>query len=162
MMIEYSKTAEDIQNRVKDLAWMQGRFLVYIAIGLCTLGLGFVVYGLLLANTGYVGWGIQFVAFAVADMVVFSTLYKRIQKAVNKNFDEFAVEDRIDYTIETTEEDKLLFTRLTDGDSFEISWGDIKKIKYMKTILVLVLKNKRTIDMPRSVDLSSLMETKEA
>lgn len=160
-MIEYSKFEADTKNRVKDLAWMNGRFFIYAAYVFGAVGLGFILAGLIFTNQGWLGLGIQILALGIADVVVFITLYKRFQKAVTRNFDKYAVDGRIDYTIETTEEGKLLFTRQTDDDSFEIAWSDIRKMKYMKTIIVIVLRDKRTIDIPRSVDISVLMDASE-
>ena len=94
---------------------------------------------------------------AVVCVAIYIIVYSKTKKVVNANFEENEIDGKIDFTIERIDGETLEFTRLTDEESFQITRADIKSIKRLKSINVIILNNKRTIDLPKQVDIDELI-----
>jgi len=90
-------------------------------------------------------------------IVMYGILYDKFTKAVNGNFESYEIDGKIDFTLERIAEDTLVFTRLTDEASFQIQKSDIKTVRTLKTIHVILLKDGRTIDLPKREDIDELI-----
>lgn len=157
-MIEYSKTSADTKNRVKDLAWANGRYLVVFAALVFPFALYHLLVGYVAQQGNALKLGIQLTTLTVVLLAIYLILYYKLNKAVKANFENYAEEDRIDFTLENFDENTLLFTRLTDEETFEVRRIDVKRIKHMKTIHVIFLRNKKTIDLPRREDIDEILK----
>ena len=156
-MIEYSKYASDSKQRIRDLAWMNGRFFVIFAICVFPISVCFLVIGFIAGVSEMVTTGLQILTLFGVLLAVYITIYMRAKKAVNSNFYKWAEDDKIDFTLEKVDEYTLEFTRLADGQKMTVHILDIKSIKRLKTINVLVLKNKKFIDLPKRADIDEMI-----
>lgn len=157
MMIEYSKTAADTKRRIRDLAWLHGK--LFPIAGVCVLPFSayFFLTGMASGAPEAVKLGWQLLTLSAVCFAVYLIVRSKLKKAVITNFETYEIDEKIDFTIEKTDEDTLEFTRLTDEESFEIHKADIKCIKYMKYTNVVILKDKRTIDIPNRVNIDELI-----
>lgn len=156
-MIEYSKTASDNKYRIQDLTWMNGRLFAMISIVAFILGGNFFLAGILGKSDAALNLGLRILTIAAVALVIFITVHNKTKKAVLTNFEEFEVDGQIDFTIEQIDEETMELTRLTDEQSFQIGRGDIKKIRYMKHTNIIILNDKRTVDIPKRVDISEVI-----
>lgn len=156
-MIEYSKTAADNKNRIRDLAWLHGRFFAIAAICVVPVCVYFFLAGMISNAPALIKLGFRTMTLAAVLLAIYCILRSKLKKAVISNFDEYEMDGKIDFTIEKTDDDTLEFTRLTDEESFEIRKADIKCIKYFKYTNIVVLKDKRTIDIPNRVNIDELI-----
>ena len=156
-MIEYSKTASDNKYRIQDLTWMNGRLFAVISIVAFILGGNFFLAGIFGKSDAALNLGLRILTIAAVALVIFITVYNKTKKAVLTNFEEFEVDGQIDFTIEQIDEETMELTRLTDEQSFQIGRGDIKKIRYMKHTNIIILNDKRTVDIPKRVDISEVI-----
>ena len=156
-MIEYSKTAADNKSRIRDLTWMNGRFFAILA--LCVMPVS--AYHLMIGVFGNVHaamqLGIQTLTLAAVLVAIYVIIYTKTRKAVIGNFEEYEIEGEIKFTIEKIDETTLEFTRLTDEVSFQVTKYDIKRIKRLKSTIVIILENKTTIDLPKRADIDALI-----
>ena len=156
-MIEYSKFASDTNHRIRDLTWMNaGRFAV---AGVCVLpiSLYYLVVGIAVSASAAIKLGFQILTMVAVLLAIYLIVYTKVKKAVKTNFEEYEIDGKIDFTVERIDEDTLEFTRLTDEESFQVSRADIKKIKRLKNTIVIILKNKTTIDLPKRTDIDELI-----
>ena len=156
-MIEYSKYASDTKSRIRDLAWMNGRFFIFFAIFVLPVSAYFLVIGFLAGVNEMVTTGLQVFTLFVVLIAVYITVYVKTKKAVTMNFDKLAENDKIDFTLEKVDDSTLQFTRLTDGEVITVNILDIKSIKRLKTITVILLKNKKMIDLPKRSDIDEMI-----
>lgn len=156
-MIEYSKTATDTKSRIRDLAWMNGRFFIFFAICVLPVSAYFLVIGFIAGVNEMVTTGLQTLTLFVVLIAVYITVYVKTKKAVTLNFDKLAEDDKIDFTLEKVDEYTLEFTRLADGQTMKVNILDIKSIKRLKSINVIVLKNKKFIDLPKRADIEEMI-----
>ena len=156
-MIEYSKTAADTKSRIRDLAWMNGRFFIFFAIFVLPVSAYFLVIGFLAGVNEMVTTGLQTLTLFGVLIAVYITVYVKTKKAVTQNFNKLAENDKIDFTLEKVDDSTLQFTRLTDGEVITVNILDIKSIKRLKTITVIVLKNKKMIDLPKRSDIDEMI-----
>ena len=156
-MIEYSKYASDTKSRIRDLAWMNGRFFIFFAICVLPVSAYFLVIGFLAGVNEMVTTGLQTLTLFGVLIAVYITVYVKTKKAVTMNFDKLAENDKIDFTLEKVDDSTLQFTRLTDGEVITVNILDIKSIKRLKTITVIVLKNKKMIDLPKRSDIDEII-----
>lgn len=156
-MIQYTRCAADTKNRIKELALASGGFFLILAACALVVAVVFFVAGAIAQNTVVSSFGMRALIFVFVLVGIYFVVYSNIRKAVKANFESLEVDGKIDYTLETTEDGKLRFTRLTDEEFFEINYADIKKIKHVKTITVIFLKNGKTVDIPIDVDLAGLI-----
>ena len=156
-MIEYSKTAADTKHRIRDLAWLHGR--IFAIAGFCVLPVSayFFVGGMISDAPIAIKTGFQTLTLAAVLFAVYGILRSKLKKVVNRNFEAYELDGKIDFTVEKIDDDTLEFTRLTDEESFEIHKADIKCIKYLKFTNVVILKDKRTIDIPNRVNIDELI-----
>ena len=156
-MIEYSKTESDIKQRIKELSWMNGRLFVWFAICVLPFSAYFFIAGILDNASEAITMGFQTLTMAAVLLAVYITIYVKTQKAVTLNFDKLAEENKIDFTLEKVDDCTLQFTRLTDGETMLVNILDIKSIKRLKTINVIILKNKKMIDLPKRPDIDEMI-----
>ena len=157
LAVEYSKTAADTKSRIRDLAWMNGRFFIFFAIFVLPVSAYFLVIGFLAGVNEMVTTGLQTLTLFGVLIAVYITVYVKTKKAVTMNFDKLAENDKIDFTLEKVDDSTLQFTRLTDGEVITVNILDIKSIKRLKTITVIVLKNKKMIDLPKRSDIDEMI-----
>ena len=139
------------------MTWMRGRFFIFVAIAVFALMMFFFLVGIFSKSGDAIQFGIYAATLFAVLIVTYCILYAKFQKAVIGNFDTYAVDGKIEFTLEKTEENTLEFTRLTDEESFCIDKADIKTIRSMKTIYVILLKDGRTVDFPKQPDIDDLM-----
>ena len=156
-MICYSKTASDTKHRVRDLAWLHGRFFAIAAICVAPVCVYFFLAGIISNAPTLIQLGFRTMTLAAVLLAIYFILRSKLNKAVIANFEEYEMDGKIDFTIEKTDDDTLEFTRLTDEESFEIHKADIKGIKYLKYTNVVILKDKKTIDIPNRVNIDELI-----
>ena len=156
-MIAYSKTAADTNHRIRDLAWLHGRFFAIAAICVLPVCAYFFLAGIASKAPAAIKMGFQTLTLAAVLAAIYGILRSKLKKAVKANFEEYEIDGKIDFTIERIDEDTLEFTRLTDEESFQITKADIKSIKYLKFTNVVLLKDKRTIDIPNRVNIDELI-----
>jgi hypothetical protein len=158
IMIEYSKTAADNKNRIKEMTWMKGR--IFMIFAMCVLPLS--VFLFLVGFFGNVAEAVQMGTYAatldVVLVVMYAILYDKFTKAVTRNFDAYELDGKIDFTLEQIDDETMEFTRLTDEETFQISKKNIKKIRYGKTIILIILKDGRTIDVPKRADIEDIIK----
>jgi hypothetical protein len=157
-MIQYSKSASDTKSRVRDLTWMNGRIFVIAAICLFPFAAYHLIAGILLSSAEALKLGIQLSTLTAVLLAIYIIIYSKTKKAVTSNFDECEVDGKIDFTIEQIDEDTMEFTRVTDMESFTIKKTDIKNIRCLKTINVIILTNKKTVDLPKQTDLTEILD----
>lgn len=160
-MIQYTKYASDTKNRIKELTWASGGIFLIIAACVMPVTLYFFIVGIAAQQAEALSMGWRTLTLVLVLITMYLVVYFKFRKAVTSNFDMLAEDDKIEYTLETTAEGKLRFTRLTDEESFEISYSEIKKIKHVKTISIIFLKNNKTIDLPIDVDLAALIKNSQ-
>lgn len=133
---------------------------LFAVIGVCVLPVSVYHFlaGIAFNAPAAIKLGWQLLILAAVLLAIFLIVYTKVKKAVKANFEEYEIDGKSDYTIERIDEDALAFTRLTDGESFQVSSADIKKIKHLKTINVIILKNKRTIDLPKRADIEEMIK----
>ncbi len=156
-MIQYSKTASDTKNRIKDLAWMNGRFFVFASVCVLPISAYYFFAGFVANAVEAVQLGCQLLIMAVVSFAVYCVIYSKSKKAVTVNFDKLAENDKIDFTLDKIDEETLEFTRLSDGEVMRVNRFDIKTVKKLKSINVIVLKNKKFIDLPRRQDIDEMI-----
>lgn len=156
-MIYYSKTASDTKRRVRDLAWMNGRYFAIAGVCVLPVSAYFFFAGAISNAPEAIKLGFQTLTLAAVLLAIYGIVHSKVKKAVNTNFAEYEMDGKIDFTIEKIDDDTLEFTRLTDEESFQIQKTDIKCIKYMKYTNVVILKDKRTIDIPNRVNIGELI-----
>lgn len=156
-MIQYTKYASDTKNRSRDLAWMHTRLSFILAICVLPVTVYFFLTGFLNNAPDSLEMGYLTFVLMAAFFVFCLITRSKVKKAVTKNFEKFSKDGKIDFTIEKIDEDTLECTRLTDEESFQIHRADIKCIKYLKFTNVIVLKDKRTIDIPNRVNIDELI-----
>ena len=156
-MIEYSKHASETKQRVRDLAWMNGRLFIFFAIAVLPVSVYFLVIGFLAGVSQMLTTGFQTLTLVGVLLAVYITIYVRAKKAVTSNFYKWAEDDKIDFTLEKVDEYTLEFTRLADGQTMTVNILDIKSIKRLKSINVIVLKNKKYIDVPKRADIEKMI-----
>lgn len=156
-MIEYSKHASDTKNRIRELAWMNGRFFIIFAICVLPVSAYFLVIGFAAGVNEMVTTGLQTLTLVGVLLAVYITVYVKTKKAVTVNFDKLAEENKIDFTLEKIDDSTLQFTRLSDGQTISVNILDIKSIKRLKTINVIILKNKKMIDLPKRPDIDKMI-----
>lgn len=156
-MIYYTKTAADTKQRIRDLAWMNAG--IFAIAGVCVLPISayFFIAGLVSDAPGAVKLGWQLLTLAAVLLAIYLIVRSKVKKVVKANFEEYEMDGKIDFTIERIDEDTLEFTRLSDEQSFQVSKADIKCIKYMKYTNIVILKDKRTIDIPNRVNIDELI-----
>lgn len=156
-MIEYSKTAADNKKRIRDLTWMNARIFAILPFIILPVSLYYFVVGTAANSPEAVGLGGQLLTLVAVCIAIYIIVYNKTKKAVKTNFDEYEMDGKINFTIDKIDEQTLEFTRMTDGESFQITKDDIKSIKHLKSINVIILKNKRTIDLPKQINIDELI-----
>ena len=156
-MITYSKTISDTYRRIRDLAWMNGRFFAIAGICVLPASAYFIFAGTVSNSSAALKLGFQLLTLAAVLVAIYIIVYNKTKKAVQANFDEFEIDGKIDFSIEKIDDDTLEFTRLTDEESFQITKADVKCVKRLKYNNVIVLKDKRTIDLPKRADIDELI-----
>ena len=154
-MIEYSKSKTDLNKRIRDLAWMHGRLFAILAICVFPFSLYHLLVGVVVSEAMKIG--LQLLTFDAVLIALYIIIYNKTRKAVLTNFNTFEEDGKIDFTLEKMEDGTLVFTRLTDEESFQITKYDIKSIKRMKYTIILVLENKTTIDLPKRADIEEIL-----
>ena len=101
--------------------------------------------------------GLQTLTLVGVLLAIYITVYVKTKKAVTLNFDKLAEDGKIDFTLEKIDDVTLEFTRLADGQTISVNILDIKSIKRLKTINVIVLKNKKMIDLPKRPDIDEMI-----
>ena len=124
-MIAYSKTAADTNHRIRDLAWLHGRFFAIAAICVLPVCAYFFLAGIASKAPAAIKMGIQTLTLAAVLLAIYCILRSKLKKAVITNFEEYEMDGKIDFTIERIDEDTLEFTRLTDEENFEIQSEDL-------------------------------------
>lgn len=158
-MIEYSKTAADNKARIRELTWMQGRVFMIAASCVLPLSAFFFLVGIVGNNSEAVQFGIYCTTLFIVLLAIYGILYSKYKKAVTANFDNHEVDGRINFALEKIDDDTLEFSRLTDEESFQVQKSDIKAIRNMKTIHVIMLKDGRTIDLPKRADIDEMLRS---
>ena len=156
-MIEYSKTAADNKKRIRDLTWMNAWLFAILPLVIMPVSIYYFLVGIAANSPEAVGIGGQLLTLAVVCAAIYIIVLKKTKKAVNRNFEANEIDGKIDFTIEKIDENTLEFTRLTDEESFQITKDDIKSIKRLKSVNVIILKNKRTIDLPKQISIDELI-----
>lgn len=156
-MIEYSKYASDTKSRIRELTWMHGRPFIISAACVFPISVYFFLAGILDNATEAVTMGFQTLTMVAVLLAVYVTLYVKTKKAVTLNFDKLAEDNKIDFTLEKIDDSTLQFTRLSDGQTISVNILDIKSIKRLKTINVIILKNKKMIDLPKRPDIDKMI-----
>lgn len=156
-MIEYTKTAADNKKRIRDLTWMNARLFAILPILILPVSLYYFVAGAAVNSPEAAGLGGQLLTLAAVCVAIYIIVYNKTKKAVIRNFEENEIDGKIDFTVGKIDEQTLEFTRMTDGESFQITKDDIKSIKHLKSINVILLKNKRTIDLPKQINIDELI-----
>lgn len=156
-MVEYTKLASDNKRRIDEMTWMNGRLFIWIAACAFPVSAYFFLVGIATASPDALKCGWQTITLVVVLLAIYLILYFKMRKAVTLNFSRNAVDDKIDFTIEKIDEETLEFTRLTDEESFQITRADIKRIRQMKTISIITLKDGRIIDLPIRQDIDDLI-----
>jgi len=156
-MIEYSKTAADNKKRIRDLTWMNAKLFAIMPFVILPVSIYYFLVGIAANSPEAVGLGGQLLTLAVVCVAIYIIVLHKTKKAVSRNFEENEIDGKIDFTIEKIDEETLEFTRLTDEESFQITKDDIKSMKRLRNINVIVLKNKRTIDLPKQIDIDELL-----
>lgn len=156
-MIQYTKYASDIKKRINALTWVTGRIFIIIAACAMPITLYLFIVGIAAQEADALSMGCSALTLLIVVLVMYLVIYFKYRKIVTLNFYKLAEDGKIEYTLERTEDDHLRFTRLTDEESFEISRNEIRKIKHMKTISIVVLTNKKTVDLPRRPDIEELL-----
>lgn len=157
-MIEYSKFASDTKKRIRDLTWMNAG--IFAIVGVCVLPVSFYYFlaGIASNAPAAMKLAFQILTMAAVLLAIYFIVYTKVKKAVKANFEEYEIDGKIDFTIERIDEDTLEFTRLTDEESFQVSRADVKRIKRLKSIIVIILKNRTTIDLPKRADIEEMIK----
>lgn len=156
-MIHYSKTAADTYKRIRDLTWLNARLFVISGFIALPVGLYYLLIGMVGSIPNAVRIGGQMATLAAVCFAIYFIVLNKTKKAVTANFDEYEIDGKIDFTIEKIDEDTLEFTRVSSEESFQISREDVKSIKKLKHINVILLKDKRTIDLPKQADIDEMI-----
>lgn len=156
-MVEYSKTAADNKQRIREMTWMKGRRFITMAACVLLLSVFFLCVGIFGKSSEALQMGIYTGTLTVVLLVMYAILYDKYQKAVTKNFYSYEVDGKIDFTLEKLDAETLEFTRMTDEEVFRIQKSDIKTVRHLKTIHVIILKDGRTIDLPKQDDVDELL-----
>ena len=156
-MIRYTQYASETKNRIKELAWMQGQPLVCIGMGAVPLAVYFLFVGYLeqVQEALLLGWSA--IVLSVVCFSIYCIRYFSYKKALTENFAKYAVEDKIEWCAERIDGETLSFTRINDGTTFRVGQSEIKAVRRLKTIFVIVLKNKNVIDLPICADTDELI-----
>ena len=157
-MVEYSKTKADLNKRIKDLTWMNGRWFAILAICVFPFSAYHLLVGVAVSEA--MKMGLQLLTLDVVLIALYIIIYNKTRKAVITNFNNYEEDGKIDFAIEKIDENTLEFTRLTDEESFQITKYDIKTVKRLKHIIVIVLENKTTIDLPKRADIEEIITFK--
>ena len=155
-MIEYSKTVADTKHRIRELTWLNGRIFVILGAVALLISAFNLFAGFVANESAAISLGFRLLTVAVVAFAVYLILYVKTKKAVTLNFDNFAEDGKIDFTLERVG-DTLQFTRLADGEFMSVKRQDIRSIKQMKHINVILLKNKKTIDLPKRDDIDEMI-----
>lgn len=157
-MIEYSKTAADNKKRIQEMTWMKGRIFMILAMCVFPLSVFFFFVGFFGKVPEAVQMGTYTATLDVVLIVMYAILYDKFTKAVTRNFDAYELDGKIDFTLALIDDETMEFTRLTDEETFQIRKEDIKKIRQGKTIILIFLKDGRTIDVPKRADIEDVIK----
>ena len=91
-------------------------------------------------------------------IILYLGILVTLKKALNSVFKQYAENGKIDFTLERVE-DKLKITRLCDNKTVEIKQSEIKSIRFLKSVILIILKGKRWFDLPNSPEVNELIST---
>ena len=158
-MILCTQYESDIKIRIREITFFRGRLLIIAAI----VSLLLAAYSLLVGFAGQesealkMGWTSAILCFAC--LALFCGIYFSNKKIITTAFQKYAIDGKIEYSIEKTNRETIMITRLCDNKGFEIRKSEIKHIRHLKTVTLFVLTNKRWFDLPKFESINELIET---
>ena len=155
-MIEYSQYENEVKNRIKEIALAKGLPLLIAAVVSLLLTTYFLFVGIMAEQSEALKMGWWTALLCLVCIILYLGILVTLKKALNSSFKQYAENGKIDFTLERVE-DKLKITRLCDNKTVEIKQSEIKSIRRLKSVILIILKGKRWFDLPNSPEVNELI-----
>ena len=155
-MIEYSQYEGEVKNRIKEIALAKGLPLLIAAVVSLLLTTYFLFVGIMAEQREALKMGWWTALLCLVCIILYLGILVTLKKALNSSFKQYAENGKIDFTLERVE-DKLKITRLCDNKTVEIKQSEIKSIRRLKSVILIILKGKRWFDLPNSPEVNELI-----
>lgn len=157
-MIQYSQYECEVKNRIKEIALAKGLPLLIAAVVSLLLTTYFLFVGIMAEQSEALKIGWWTALLCLVCIILYLGILVTLKKALNSVFKQYAENGKIDFTLERVE-DKLKITRLCDNKTVEIKQSEIKSIRFLKSVILIILKGKRWFDLPNSPEVKELIST---
>lgn len=157
-MIQYSQYECEVKNRIKEIALARGLPLLIAAVVSLLLTTYFLFVGIMAEQSEALKMGWWTALLCLVCIILYLGILVTLKKSLNSVFKQYAENGKIDFTLERVE-DKLKITRLCDNKTVEIKQSEIKSIRFLKSVILIILKGKRWFDLPNSPEVNELIAT---
>lgn len=156
-MIEYSQYENEVKNRIKEIALAKGLPLLIAAVVSLLLTTYFLFVGIMAEQREALKMGWWTALLCLVCIILYLGILVTLKKALNSSFKQYAQNGKIDFTLEQFEDKTLKITRLCDNKTVEIKQSEIKSIRRLKSVILIILKGKRWFDLPNSPEVNELI-----
>ena len=156
-MIEYSQYEGEVKNRIKEIALAKGLPLLIAAVVSLLLTTYFLFVGIMAEQREALKMGWWTALLCLVCIILYLGILVTLKKALNSSFKQYAENGKIDFTLEQFEDKTLKITRLCDNKTVEIKQLEIKSIRRLKSVILIILKGKRWFDLPNSQEIHELI-----
>ena len=158
-MIKFTQYEKDVKLRVKELTLFKGRLLLIAQIIALILTICFWLISLINTESNMLKWAILSGVLCGLCVVFYLGIYYTHKRAIATTFKEYAVDGKIDFTLEKIDCDKILFTRVNDNKKFEINKTQIKSVHKSKNVILIILYGKKWLDLPRNTKTNEFIKS---
>lgn len=156
-MINFSYNENDKKIRIKEIVLSQIKPCLIIGIGSLIFTIYFLLIGYLFDDSEALSFGYPLLFITVFMTVVSISTYYRYKKAIELNFSKTAKDNVINYTIEKNENCYKILC-LENNKAVEFYRKDIRKIYFMKNLIIVKLQSKKIIDFPNKKNILDLFK----
>lgn len=155
-MVNFSYNKNDKKIRIKEIVLSQIKPCLIIGMGSLLFTIYFLLIGYLFDSEA-LSFGYPLLFITVFMIVVSISTYYRYKKAIELDFSKTAKDNIINYTIEKNGNCYKILC-LENNKTVEFHKKDIRKIYFMKNLIIVKLQSKDIIDFPNKKNILDLFK----
>ena len=155
-MIKFTFAKANNKSRIKEITVSQIKPCMIIGLIFIPFAIYFILIGHLFDSEFLInGYSSLFIVIFMGIVSILN--YLKIKKEINANLNISTENDDINYTIER-DEDKYKIECVDIKKTVEFTKQEIKKIYQTKSLIIIKLKSKEIIDLPKEQEILNLFQ----
>ena len=155
-MINFSHNESNKKIRIKEIVLSQIKPCLIIGISSLIFTIYFLLIGYLFNSEALI-YGYSLLFITIFMIVVSISIYYRYKKTIEFTFNKLAKDNVINFTIEKSGNCYRVLC-LENNKTVEFYGKDIRKIYFMKNLIIIKLKSKKIIDFPNKKNILDLFK----